>query len=39
VSIRQFYDRWPQYSRWLTGIVTGLTDEQLALRLVATIAP
>jgi uncharacterized damage-inducible protein DinB len=32
VSIRQFYDRWPQYNRRLTDIVARLTDEQLALR-------
>jgi uncharacterized damage-inducible protein DinB len=32
VSIRQFYDRWPQYNHRLTNIVAGLTEEQLALR-------
>jgi uncharacterized damage-inducible protein DinB len=32
VSIRKFYDRWPQYNRRLTEIVGAMTDEQLAIR-------
>jgi uncharacterized damage-inducible protein DinB len=32
VSIRLFYDRWPQYNRRLTETVGALTDEQLAIR-------
>jgi uncharacterized damage-inducible protein DinB len=32
MSIRPFYDRWPQYNRRLTGIVGAMTDEQLAIR-------
>ena len=32
MSIRPFYDRWPQYNRRLIEIVRDLTDEQLALR-------
>jgi uncharacterized damage-inducible protein DinB len=32
MSIRLFYDRWPQYNRRLTEIVRGMTDEQLAIR-------
>jgi uncharacterized damage-inducible protein DinB len=32
VSIRQFYDRWPQYNRRLTEVVGAMTDEQLAIR-------
>jgi uncharacterized damage-inducible protein DinB len=32
MSIRRFYDRWPQYNRRLTEIVGGMTDEQLAIR-------
>jgi uncharacterized damage-inducible protein DinB len=32
MSIRGFYDRWPQYNRRLTGIVGAMTDEQLAIR-------
>jgi hypothetical protein len=32
VSIRLFYDRWPQYNRRLTEIVGTMTDEQLAIR-------
>jgi uncharacterized damage-inducible protein DinB len=31
VSIRPFYDRWPQYNRRLTEIVGAMTDEQLAI--------
>ena len=31
MSIRLFYDRWPQYNRRLTEIVGAMTDEQLAL--------
>jgi uncharacterized damage-inducible protein DinB len=32
MSIRLFYDRWPQYNRRLMETVGALTDEQLALR-------
>ena len=32
MSIRPFYDRWPQYNRRLVEVVRDLTDEQLALR-------
>lgn len=31
MSIRPFYDRWPQYNRRLTEIVGAMTDEQLAI--------
>ena len=32
MSIRPFYDRWPQYNRRLTEVIGGMTDEQLAIR-------
>jgi uncharacterized damage-inducible protein DinB len=32
MSLRPIYDKWPQYNRRLTEVVTGLTDEQLAIR-------
>jgi uncharacterized damage-inducible protein DinB len=32
MSIRRFYDRWPQYNRRLTEVIAALTDEQLAIR-------
>jgi len=32
MSIRAFYDRWPQYDRRLTEVVAAMTDEQLAIR-------
>jgi uncharacterized damage-inducible protein DinB len=32
MSIRPFYDRWPQYNRRLTDIVGAMTDEELAIR-------
>jgi uncharacterized damage-inducible protein DinB len=32
MSIRTFYDRWPQYNRRLTEIVGAMSDEQLAIR-------
>jgi uncharacterized damage-inducible protein DinB len=32
MSIRLFYDHWPQYNRRLTEIVGAMTDEQLAIR-------
>jgi uncharacterized damage-inducible protein DinB len=32
MSIRTFYDRWPQYNRRLRDIVRAMTDEQLAIR-------
>jgi uncharacterized damage-inducible protein DinB len=31
MSIRRFYDRWPQYDRRLTEVVGALTGEQLAI--------
>ena len=32
MTIRRFYDRWPQYQRRLVETVAPLSDEQLALR-------
>jgi uncharacterized damage-inducible protein DinB len=32
MSIRRFYDRWPQYNRRLTEVVGAMTNEQLAIR-------
>jgi uncharacterized damage-inducible protein DinB len=32
MSIRPFYDRWPQYNRRLTEIIRAMTGEQLAIR-------
>ena len=32
MTIRAFYDRWPQYNRRLIEAIAPLTDEQLALR-------
>jgi uncharacterized damage-inducible protein DinB len=32
LSIRLFYDRWPQYNRRLVDVVRPMTDEQLAIR-------
>jgi uncharacterized damage-inducible protein DinB len=32
MSIRPFYDRWPQYDRRLTEVIGAMTDEQLAIR-------
>ena len=32
MSIRTFYDRWPQYNRRLVEVVRDLTEDQLALR-------
>ncbi len=32
MSIRRFYDRWPQYNRRLTEIVGAMSDAQLAIR-------
>jgi uncharacterized damage-inducible protein DinB len=31
MSIRAFYDRWPQYNRRLTEVVGAMTDQQLAI--------
>jgi uncharacterized damage-inducible protein DinB len=31
MSIRAFYDQWPQYNQRLIDAIAGLTDEQLAL--------
>jgi uncharacterized damage-inducible protein DinB len=31
MTIRLFYDRWPQYNRRLTEVVGAMTDEQLAI--------
>ncbi len=32
VTIRAFYDHWPQYNQRLTEVVGAMTDEQLAIR-------
>jgi len=32
MSIRLFYDRWPQYNQRLTEVVAAMTDAQLAIR-------
>ena len=32
MSIRLFYDRWPQYNRRLTEVVAAMNDEELAIR-------
>ena len=32
MSIRLFYDRWPQYDRRLTDVVRSMSDEHLAIR-------
>ena len=32
MSIRRFYDRWPQYNRRLTEVIGEMTDQQLAIR-------
>jgi uncharacterized damage-inducible protein DinB len=32
MTIRRFYDRWPQYNRRLTEVVGAMTDEQLAVQ-------
>jgi uncharacterized damage-inducible protein DinB len=32
MSIRLFYDRWPQYNRRLTEVIGAMTDEQLAIQ-------
>ena len=32
MTIRAFYDRWPQYNQRLTEVVAAMTDEQLAIR-------
>jgi len=32
MSIRLFYDRWPQYNRRLTDVIGAMTDEGLAIR-------
>ncbi|MBA2381366.1 MAG: DinB family protein [Chloroflexi bacterium] len=32
MSIRPFYDRWPQYNRRLTEVIGAMTDKQLAIR-------
>jgi uncharacterized damage-inducible protein DinB len=39
MSIRPFYDRWPQYNRRLTEIVGAMTAEQLAIRPAAELWP
>jgi uncharacterized damage-inducible protein DinB len=31
MSVRQFYDQWPQYNRRLTEVIAALTDQQLAI--------
>ena len=32
MSIRLFYDRWPQYNQRLTEVIGAMSDEQLAIR-------
>jgi uncharacterized damage-inducible protein DinB len=32
MSIRLFYDRWPQYNRRIAEVIGAMTDEQLAIR-------
>jgi hypothetical protein len=32
MSIRRFYDRWPQYNRRLADVIGAMTDQQLAIR-------
>jgi hypothetical protein len=32
MSIRLFYDGWPQYNRRITEIIAPVTDQQLAIR-------
>jgi uncharacterized damage-inducible protein DinB len=32
MSIRRFYDRWPQYNRRLTEVIAAMSDDQLAIR-------
>ena len=32
MSIRAFYDMWPQYNRRLREVIAAMTDEQLAVR-------
>jgi uncharacterized damage-inducible protein DinB len=32
MTIRAFYDRWPQYNRRLTEVIAAMTDDQLAIR-------
>ena len=32
MSIRAFYDRWPQYNRRLTEVIRDMTDERLVIR-------
>jgi uncharacterized damage-inducible protein DinB len=32
MSIRLFYDRWPQYNRRITEVIGTMTDDQLAIR-------
>ena len=32
MTIRAFYDSWPQYNQRLTEVIGAMTDEQLALR-------
>jgi uncharacterized damage-inducible protein DinB len=39
MSIRQFYDRWPQYHRRLTEVIAAMTDEQLAIRAAPDLWP
>ncbi|HKG57212.1 MAG TPA: DinB family protein [Candidatus Limnocylindrales bacterium] len=39
MSIRLFYDRWPQYNRRLTEVIRAMTDEQLAIRPAPDLLP
>lgn len=33
MSIRTFYDMWPQYNERITTVIAGMSDEQLAVKL------
>jgi uncharacterized damage-inducible protein DinB len=39
MSIRLFYDRWPQYNRRLSEVVAVMTPDQLAIRPSADLLP
>jgi uncharacterized damage-inducible protein DinB len=39
MSIRLFYDRWPQYNRRLTEVIAAMSAEQLAIRPAPERAP
>jgi len=39
MSIRRFYDRWPQYNRRLTDVIAAMSEEQLGVRPAANLWP